>query len=179
VVEFIGIPGAGKTTLAHALAQLNMAKKNATRTDYRLMSSREAISTFGECSFDLILAFRFFPNAEGSLRRSVAADLTRLVSNQGAIILNNHRNFWSTSYIARRIAGQPPHGALNGEIEQIFANQGLRVARKFSLGVWPQGELNSPLLSWSAIGKIERANMSWLSQRHSIGYNTIWVLSKT
>jgi SAM-dependent methyltransferase len=159
-------------------SMLRLARENATRTDYRKMSTDEALRSFGPGSFDLILAFRFFANAEASLRRSIAGDLVRLLSSGGSLILNNHRNFWSTSYLARRLAGQQPLGALNRDIERIFTDEGLHVNRRFSLGIWPQGTSRSPVLPWSAVRGIERANLAWLSQRHSLGYNTVWVLSK-
>lgn len=147
------------------------------RTDYRLMSSTEAISAFGEKAFDLILAFRFFANAEDELRVSVAEDLVRILADGGRVV-NNHRNFWSTSYLMRSIAGEEPLGALDSDIERLFVDLGLDVKQRFSLGLWPRGDTHAALLPWSTVARIESANLAWLSGHHSLGYNTIWVLSK-
>ena len=81
-------------------SMLDLARKKGGRTTYRLMDTQEAISFYREHHFDLIMAFRFFPNAEAPLRRRIAADLARLVSDDGALLINNHRNFWSTSACA-------------------------------------------------------------------------------
>jgi SAM-dependent methyltransferase len=159
-------------------SMLEQARKKGGRTEYRLMDTQQAISFYGEHHFDLVLAFRFFPNAEATLRRRIAADLARLVSNGGALIINNHRNFWSTSYLARRLRGERPIGALNSDIEGLFTEQGFRVVRKLSLGVWPQGEMHALMLPWKAVRSLEETNLAWIAAHHTLGYNTIWVLSR-
>ncbi len=160
-------------------SMINLAREKAVRTNYRLMDTQQAISVFGERHFDLIMAFRFFPNAEVSLRRRIAVDLARLVSDDGSLVINNHRNFWSTSYFARRLKGEQPIGALNSDVEGLFTDQGFRVVRKLSLGVWPQGDNKALLLPWKAVRALEQRNLAWLASRHALGYNTVWVLSKT
>lgn len=162
-----------------AESMLELARQGARRTEYLQMSSAEAITHFGEKRFDLVVAFRFFANAEPSLRESVAADLVRLVSDSGCIVLNNHRNFWSTSYLARRAAGQPAYGALNADIEELFLRHGFRRERRLSLGIWPQGDTHALMLPWKAVRAIEKANLSWPASHHSLGYNTLLVFSRS
>jgi SAM-dependent methyltransferase len=159
-------------------SMLDLARKKGGRTTYRLMDTQEAISFYGEHHFDLIMAFRFFPNAEAALRRRIAADLARLVTDDGALVINNHRNFWSTSYLARRLRGEQPIGALNRDIEALFTDQGFRVVRRLSLGLWPQGDLRALLLPWTAVRALEEKNLAWTAAHHKLGYNTIWVLSR-
>jgi SAM-dependent methyltransferase len=159
-------------------SMITLAREKAVRVNYRLMDTQQAISVFGERHFDLITAFRFFANAEHSLRERIAGDLARLVSDDGALVINNHRNFWSTSYIARRLKGEKPIGALNSDIEGLFTGQGFRVMRKLSLGLWPQGDTQALMLPWKAVRALERRNLDWLAAGHALGYNTVWVLSR-
>lgn len=160
-------------------SMLSIAREKCVRAQYKVMESHDAVSFYGEKYFDLILAFRFFANAEPSLRLSVGANLSRLLRDDGTLVINNHRNFWSTSYIGRRLIGQKPVGALNQDIERLFTDEGFRVRRKISLGLWPQGDKKALLLPWKAVEALERANLNSLASYHTLGYNTLWVLSKT
>ena len=159
-------------------SMLEVARERAVRAQYHRMPVDEAVRHYGERSFDLVMAFRFFPNAEPALRNSVAESFTRLVSDDGVVLVNNHRNFWSTSYVGRRVIGQKPVGALNEDIERLFIDRGFRVIRKISLGVWPQGDTKASLLPWRAVAAVERMNLRALARRHTLGYNTIWLLSR-
>jgi SAM-dependent methyltransferase len=159
-------------------SMLAIARERAVRAQYHLMPADEAVRYFGERSFDFVMAFRFFPNADPALRSSVAESLARLVSDEGIVMINNHRNFWSTSYIGRRAIGQKPVGALNKDIEELFTDRGFRVIRRISLGLWPQGDTQASLLPWKAVATVERINLRALARRHTLGYNTIWLLSR-
>lgn len=172
-------PGAEVCGIDISESMLELARPRAARTDYRLMSSRDAIAFYGEKRFDLVVAFRFFANAEPALRASVAADLVRLVSDGGAILLNNHRNFWSTSYVARRMRGEKPFGALNADIERIFVDLGFRLQRRASLGAWPQGDTHALGLPWKAVRALERVNSSTLAAHHTLGYNTLMLFTRS
>jgi len=157
---------------------LDIARNQRIRADYKVMDAEKAISFYGENHFDVILAFRFFANADPALRKSVGTSLCRLLSEDGSLVINNHRNFWWTSYVGRRIAGQDAVGALNSDIEGIFIDEGLRVKHRISLGVWPQGDTRALLLPWRAVKFLERINLASFASYHTLGYNTIWVLSK-
>jgi SAM-dependent methyltransferase len=159
-------------------SMLSIAQETCQRAQYRVMQSHDAVSFYGEKHFDLIVSFRFFANAEPSLRKSAAENLSRLISDDGTLVVNNHRNFWSISYLGRRIIGQKPVGARNADIERLFEDEGFRVKRTISLGVWPQGDTHAFALPWKAVEFVERANLRLLAPHHALGYNTIWLLSK-
>ncbi len=159
-------------------SMLDIARSHSVRTCYKIMDSRSAILHYGEKFFDLILSFRFFANAEPALRLSIGSDLACLLSDEGTLIINNHRNFWSTSYIGRRMLGERPFGALNNEIEKIFTDQGFLIKHKISLGVWPQSDSRALLLPWKIVRSLELINLTSFAAYHRFGYNTIWVFSK-
>jgi SAM-dependent methyltransferase len=159
-------------------SMLDIARQESSKPQFLHMESHAAIPFFGERHFDLILAFRFFANADRKLASSVSEDLCRLLSDQGILVVNNHRNFWSLSYLGQRLMGEQPLGALNPEIEELFTKQGLHVRQRVSLGVWPQTDKKPALMPWSVVARVERANLAQCAAYHTLGYNTIWVLSR-
>jgi ubiquinone/menaquinone biosynthesis C-methylase UbiE len=172
------LPGSSLYGIDISENMLAVARANSSNAQYLQMESHAAIPFFGEKHFDLILAFRFFANADRKLAVNVSADLCRLLSDQGILVVNNHRNFWSLSYLGQRVLGEKPLGALNHEIEELFTTQGLHVKERLSLGVWPQTDKRAALMPWSMVARVERANLACCAAYHTLGYNTIWVLSR-
>src|SRR5690606_32435128 len=60
-------------------------------------------SCFSDRSFQLITAFRFFPNAQAELRRDVMAVLVSLLDKDGFIVFNNHLNASSSMLRVARL----------------------------------------------------------------------------
>lgn len=144
------------------------------------MDGTQTLENFGRGAFDVVSAFRVFPNADPTLRKDVADQLSGLTKPGGHVILNNHRNFWSTSYVGMRAAGNSDgnYGSRNAVIKDLFLRRGFSCVRKYSLGVWPQTDFRPFLLSWSATSALERFNVRYLSRIHTLGYNTIFVFRK-
>lgn len=159
---------------------LDVARENCTHTKLHQMDGRQALDAFGPEAFDAISAFRFFANAEPSLRMDAAGQIAGLLRPGGHVVVNNHRSFWSASYVLMRAAGHRDgcYGCRNAEIKQLFAAHGLQLAGCHSLGIWPQTENRSFLLPWRATHAIERFNLCHLSTMHTLGYNTIFVFRK-
>ena len=93
--------------------------------------------------FDLITAFRFFPNAESTLRMAVMSELVQLVRDDGFIVFNNHR---STSSLRSRLAriatvgkrgngGMSPHAVVD-----LLDECGLEIVKIYHAGVVPEWE---------------------------------------
>src|SRR6056297_1980593 len=133
---------------------------------------RHVTRELGAGSFGLVTAFRFFANADDPLRESAADQICELLEPGGFLIFNNHRNFWSVSYLLRRLAARGGEGALNGRLEELFVERGMRVVERRSLGVWPQSEKKSYLLPWDAARRVEQLNLQRTSRGHALGYNT-------
>ena len=55
-------------------------------------------NSLSEKKFDLITAFRFFPNAEPVLRQKAMKFISDHIKDKGYIIFNNHKNFWSIPF---------------------------------------------------------------------------------
>lgn len=100
----------------------------------------------GNRQFDLITAFRFFPNAEDDLRREAMERLATHLRPGGILILNNHRNPHSSVRIALRALGregEEPAGSRlmrHAEVADLVGAAGLRIVRQEPLGSIPMDE---------------------------------------
>lgn len=159
---------------------LAVARTQCTRAMLHEMDGRQALDHFGEGTFDVISAFRFFPNAEPPLRKAAARQIAGLTKPGGYVVLNNHRSFWSIPYVLMRASGNRDgsYGSPNADIKRLFLDEGFTCLRQYSLGVWPQTDFRSLLLPWSMTSALERFNMRYSSRWHRMGYNTIFVFRK-
>lgn len=127
---------------------------------------------------DLVSAFRFFPNADPPLRAAATAAITTAVRPGGFVVLNNHRNFWSSSYVARRLRpGADAPGALNSQVVDPFLERGFTVVERRSLGVLPQSDERMYVGPQRLALRLER-RLRRLARSHTAGTNTIWLLRK-
>jgi SAM-dependent methyltransferase len=172
------LPSARIVGIDISLSMLAEARASFPALKFMHMDGRSAVDHFGRESVDLISGFRFFPNAEPSLRREVASQMTALLKRGSWLIVNNHKNYWSPSYTLRRITRRPSTpGVANHDIQRLFADR-FEVVEQRSLGIWPQSDRHAYLIPWKLAGSIERFNSARLSSRHGAGYNTIWLLRK-
>lgn len=94
-----------------------------------------------EGTFDCITAFRFFLNAEESLRQEVLAKLAALTHPGSALIGNTHMNPWSIggacSLLARKLLARNVNILSRAELERKLAAHGFRVEHWFGFRVMP------------------------------------------
>jgi SAM-dependent methyltransferase len=131
--------------------------------------------TLGERSFDLITAFRFFPNAEPELRRSVLVVLARHLAPNGLLVFNNHKNRNSlTRRISRLLGRAITRGTMSHEeVEALLASAGLRIQTMVPLGTLPLSDRHL-LLPVRLLERLER----WFSRVPSLSglaQNVIYV----
>lgn len=159
---------------------LALARTKCKKVAFHEMDGRQALTHFGQDAFDAVSAFRFFPNADPDLREDAADQIAGLVKPGGYVVLNNHRSYWSLSYIAMRAAGNSDgnYGTPNADIKKLFHDRGFSYARLYSLGVWPQTDFSAFLLPWPVALTLERANLRYFSRGHRLGYNTVFVFRK-
>lgn len=127
-------------------------------------------------AFDLVTAFRFFPNAEEPLREAAMAYVARALVPGGILVCNNHRQFWSVPYIAGRLilARAASEGMLNRRMVTLAARHGLRLIRTRSIGVIPQTDRKA-LLPWRWVEWFESCVWMHASPRHRLGYDVLYV----
>ncbi len=168
------VPSASVTGIDISESMLAVARESCPDVEFRVVDLLSELPDLGQ--FDLITAFRFFPNADDQLRTHAARTIATLLAPGGRLVFNNHRNFWSASYILQRLTGRSAEGATNRELLDLFAGAGLSVVARQSVGVWPQNEDDSYLLPWTWAAKLEELNHSRFARRHALGYDTMFVL---
>jgi ubiquinone/menaquinone biosynthesis C-methylase UbiE len=159
---------------------LALARARCKGVAFHEMDGRQALARFGENAFDAVSAFRFFPNADPALREDAAEQIAGLTKPGGHVVINNHRSFWSLSYMAMRAAGNSDgsYGTPNADIMKLFRQRGFSCVRRYSLGVWPQTDFRAFFLPWTVATAIENANRRFLARAHTLGYNTVFVFRK-
>ncbi len=132
----------------------------------------------GERRFDLITAFRFFPNAEPELRRSVLLVLARHLAPQGLLVFNNHKNRNSLARRLSRLFGREvQRGTMShAEVEALLGLAGLRIVKAIPLGSLPVSDRHLLL----PVGLLERLER-WLSgvpPLAALAQNVIYVCAR-
>lgn len=133
----------------------------------------------GARRFEVISAFRFFPNAEPELRRDAMAELVRHLDPKGILVFNNHRNpdslFHRTLKLLGRWEPDPPgtRRMMHSEVAAMVAEAGLRIVRAIPLGILPmeEGYFYGPP---AAVEMAERV-LSRLPLVRPLALNTIYV----
>jgi trans-aconitate methyltransferase len=172
------LPGAEACGLDVSESMLATARRTIQGATFVCADFREGDwSRFGK--FDVITAFRFFPNAQQSLRDDAMRFLSHVLADDGVLVLNNHRNFWSIPFVSYRVAGarQGAYGMTHRQVRELALRNGLEVVENYSYGVVPQTEKRA-VLPWRVTGAIERTNQRWTARSHRLGYNVIYVLRR-
>ena len=125
--------------------------------------------------FNLITAFRFFPNAEEDLRKGVLDNIVPHIVNDGLLVFNNHRN--KNSFLEKliRIVFRKQYRGMNlKEVKLMLKDYDLEMLDVYSMGIFRdcfKRNIPTGLLYYIEIllGKLFKS---------SYGYNQIFVFKK-
>lgn len=124
--------------------------------------------------FDLITAFRFFPNAQTELREQVMAILPSLLSRNGIILFNNHKNKTSFTYRLAKAAFRRDFGVMgHEEVLRLVRANGLVITATYHLGVIPSNDRIRLLPIW-VLKPLERI-LSKFKLARSFASNIVYV----
>jgi hypothetical protein len=161
---------------------LEVAKSHLQKTEL-LQADLTRESVLSERRFELITAFRFFPNAEPSLREEVMQKLVSLLAKDGILVLNNHLRCSGSKLrlrraihrFAKRGKDKDLHCMSDAEVEALAERFGLSIVEIHPLAVLPVLKEKRPILPRSLISGIERwaARNSLLT---NLANNRIYVL---
>lgn len=158
---------------------LAVARNHLQKTKVICNDFHEDIPEFKDKQFDLITAFRFFPNAEESLQTSAMQFISNKLTEGGLLVCNNHRNFWSIPYFIQRLTLMGGRsGMTNKQMLNLSKYFGLKLIETYSMGIIPQTEKNTLLISWKVTEKVERMVFHLIGKRHRLGYNVIYIFIK-
>ncbi|MCP3662153.1 MAG: class I SAM-dependent methyltransferase [Gammaproteobacteria bacterium] len=129
---------------------LSQARQNAPGVNFLHGDITSDPTVLGDRVFDLITAFRFFPNAEPALRNQVMSVLVDRLSVGGLLVFNNHLNDSSLRHklffkLKRKLFGTllgegVSHSMTIDEVEQLAGSHGLEIVRRYPIGHLPMTE---------------------------------------
>jgi SAM-dependent methyltransferase len=159
---------------------LSIAKEKHPAAQFVNADFRDDPALLHPLMFDLVTAFRFFPNAEEELQYSAINYIVQHLETNGYLIINNHRTHDSITYrILRKLRGTCDKvGMRHSEVMRLASGQPLRLVKSYSLGIMPQTEYRA-VLPWRLIRILEKANFYFGADKHYLGYNTIYLFQKS
>lgn len=91
--------------------------------------------------FNLITAFRFFPNAQPELRKQAMHALRAHLDDNGYMVFNNHKNTGCTrNRLARLIGRRNFKGISIADIQQLVDENDLVIIEIYSMCIFPASE---------------------------------------
>ncbi len=127
--------------------------------------------------FDLITAFRFFPNAETFLRKEAMKFISEHLNDYGLLIINNHYNFWSIPLIFSRLTFRSNgFGMSHKEVLELVKTNNLKIYKYKSIGLLTNKEKKT-ILPWNIVLKFENFLYKKYS-KHLMGYNVLYLIGK-
>lgn len=121
-------------------SMLEVARKNNKQSEI-IEADLTHNDVLGDRKFNLITAFRFFPNAEDELRMVGMQVLTRHLNDNGYIVFNNHMNNGSAKYRLARLFGREGlKGMSIAEVTDLLSKSKLEIVKVFHLCVFPVSE---------------------------------------
>jgi len=138
---------------------LKIARQNCSKAKL-IVADITRTDVFLNDKFDLVTAFRFFPNAQESLRKEAAKVLSQHINNKGYLVFNNHMNAHSLFYRMVKFANRKNHklGMSEDEIKEFLKDTDLKIIHKYHIGLLPIYD-KKPILKKKYIKWIEKKFM--------------------
>jgi predicted TPR repeat methyltransferase len=154
-------------------SMLEVARKNNREVEI-IEADLTENDVLGQRKFNLITAFRFFPNAQPELRKQVMKLLSIHLEDNGYIVFNNHKNTGSSRNRLARLFGRRKYMGMSIlEVETLLAECELKVTEKFHLCVFPASDKHR-ILPIFLLHRIE-ALLSKCNILKNYGENIIYV----
>lgn len=158
-------------------SMLEVARHNVKKT-ILIQADITKNEIFNNKQFDLITAFRFFPNAQEILRREALIAIRSLLKDDGVFIFNNHKNERSilVRMLKLRHRNMQYVGMSHETVEQMVNDAGMTITETFHYGILPAPE-TWRRLPWGAIDLQERV-LSRFQLFREFAQNIIYVCAK-
>jgi predicted TPR repeat methyltransferase len=161
ILEFFAGRVASSTGVDVSASMMKVAREVAPQAEL-IEADLTQHDVLGERRFDLITAFRFFPNAEPELRQAVFSVLGRHLASAGVLIFNNHKNRDSIRgrLLRLRARGSSTGTMTHAEVEALLPAAGLRVVEMIPVTTLPLTDKRR-LLPTRIVEPLERVLSGW------------------
>lgn len=126
--------------------------------------------------FNLITAFRFFPNAQRQLRHEAIDALAWHLAPDGLFVFNNHRNPCPLFRLAQRM-GRHVHTMHTEEINEMLEHSGFKIVKTYAFGSLPAHE-TYPMWIPASLHEFADRQVNRLGWATSLCQNIIYVCRK-
>ena len=121
-------------------SMLAVAKESSERSEI-YQADLTTHDILEERKFNLITAFRFFPNAQPALRNDAMRVLVRHLGEGGRLVFNNHMNLASVKYRLARLRGRNGFKGMSlAEASELVSKNGLEIQKSYALGFTPASD---------------------------------------
>ncbi len=121
-------------------SMLDVARKNIKRSKI-IEADITKEDILGNKKFNLITAFRFFPNAQKQLRIDAMMVLVKHLEENGYLVFNNHMNTDCLKYRISRLLGRGGYKGMSvDEVKLLAAEARLEIVKTYHLCVFPSTE---------------------------------------
>ncbi len=140
-------------------SMLAIAREKLERTEI-IEADITVDNVFAERKFNLITAFRFFVNAEPSLRSAAMQALSRLLSEDGYFVFNNHQSYDSPwiKLLYMRHQQKNPQGIFNvmtiDEMSRLVEDVGMEIVELYPAGFFHPPKIAAPQAVTGAVEKL-------------------------
>ena len=121
-------------------SMLNIARKNLEHSEL-IEADLTRDDVLGNRKFNLVTAFRFFPNAQPQLRMEAMRVMVKHLAKDGYIVFNNHKNLGSIRNRLARLCGRSGRKGMSMvDVQDLLARSGMEIERIYHLCVFPAAE---------------------------------------
>ncbi len=177
VLGFLSARARSATGVDVSESMLEVARKNAPGAEL-ICADITRDHVLRERSFDLITAFRFFPNAEDDLRVGALRELASRLRSDGVLVFNNHINAGSLAIRLARLRGResadPTTRIMSRrEVENLVAAAGLGIVREYPIASLPLSNRHM-IRPVAVVESVERV-LGRIPMTRSIAQNIVYV----
>ena len=160
----------GIDSSSEMLKQAKRKLKKKTKLFCLDISEKKDFNKIKKERFDIIIAFRFFLNAEKDLREDILDKLKTILKKDGFLIFNIHKNKKSFIFFIKKLLNGFSKEKINvvsfKEVKKWVSKKGLKIQNCYTYGFIPHKK-KIPILPYKIWYKIEKKLISEKSTKGS------------
>lgn len=145
-------------------SMLAKAREKAPRAQF-VVGDLTQKDWLGGRKFNLITAFRFFPNAQDELRVSAMRAIRAHLGKDGLLVFNNHCCDSGSLFRVGRLLGKRTNTMSSEKVRTLVSESGMEIVKSYALGVLPATDGHMLVPSWVHIVSDRLAGAAGLADR--------------